>query len=182
MPGQYCGWVLERRRRSGTSLCVIKKPREWGGHRPHWAAEPEKIIIITYWVLTWVKLDLQTNRLMNRAVELKSSTSRRVSVFSSCQELYYTSPSGCALKGVGLRPLACWDCGLKFHRGLWFLSVVSVVCCHCKHESVPVGLCYNIRTNFVKLLFEILNNSDPWPLSKCLTFNTYSPLSYNGRK
>jgi hypothetical protein len=27
-------------------LCEIKKPRERGGHSPHWAAEPEKIIII----------------------------------------------------------------------------------------------------------------------------------------
>jgi hypothetical protein len=28
----------------GASLCVIKKPRERGGHSPRWAAEPEKII------------------------------------------------------------------------------------------------------------------------------------------
>jgi hypothetical protein len=27
----------------GASLCVIKKPRERGGHSPGWAAEPEKI-------------------------------------------------------------------------------------------------------------------------------------------
>jgi hypothetical protein len=26
-------------------------------------------------------------------------------------------PSGHALKGVGLRPLACWDCGFESHRG-----------------------------------------------------------------
>ena len=29
---------------------------------------------------------------------------------------------------------------------------------------------------------EILNNSNSWPSSICLTFKTYSPLSYNGRK
>jgi hypothetical protein len=29
----------------GSSLCVIKKPRERGGHSPCWAAESEKIII-----------------------------------------------------------------------------------------------------------------------------------------
>jgi hypothetical protein len=29
----------------GASLFVIKKPHERGGHSPHWAAEPEKIII-----------------------------------------------------------------------------------------------------------------------------------------
>jgi len=37
-------------------------------------------------------------------------------------------PSGCAVYGVGLRPLACWDCGVESHRGhgcqLWVLCVV----------------------------------------------------------
>ena len=36
--------------------------------------------------------------------------------------------------GVGLRPLACWDCGFESCRGHGCLSVVSVVCCH-------VGFC-----------------------------------------
>ena len=31
--------------------------------------------------------------------------------------------------GVGLRPLACWDCGFKYCRRHGCLSVVSVVCC-----------------------------------------------------
>jgi len=38
-------------------------------------------------------------------------------------------PSGRAVYGVGLRPLACWDCGLESHRGHGFFSVVSVVFC-----------------------------------------------------
>ena len=29
--------------------------------------------------------------------------------------------------GVGLRPLACWDCGFEYRRGHGCLSVVSVV-------------------------------------------------------
>jgi hypothetical protein len=29
----------------GASLCVIKKPREQGGHSPRWAAEPQKKIL-----------------------------------------------------------------------------------------------------------------------------------------
>jgi hypothetical protein len=29
----------------GASLCVIKKPRERGGHSPRWAAKPEIILI-----------------------------------------------------------------------------------------------------------------------------------------
>jgi hypothetical protein len=41
-------WSLVQRSPTdcGASLCVIKKPREQGGHRPRWATEPEKIIII----------------------------------------------------------------------------------------------------------------------------------------
>jgi hypothetical protein len=31
--------------------------------------------------------------------------------------------------GVGLRPLACWDCGFEFRRRHGCLSLVSVVCC-----------------------------------------------------
>jgi hypothetical protein len=30
---------------------------------------------------------------------------------------------------VGLRPLACWDCGFESRLGHGCLSVVSVVCC-----------------------------------------------------
>jgi hypothetical protein len=30
---------------------------------------------------------------------------------------------------VGLRPLACWDCGFEAHEGHGCLSVVIVVCC-----------------------------------------------------
>jgi hypothetical protein len=42
------GWSLVQRSPTdyGASLCVIKNPRERGGHSPRWAAEPEKIIII----------------------------------------------------------------------------------------------------------------------------------------
>jgi len=38
-------------------------------------------------------------------------------------------PSGHAVWGGGLRPLACWDCGLESHQGHRCLAVVSVVCC-----------------------------------------------------
>jgi len=40
-----------------------------------------------------------------------------------------TGPSGNAVEGVGLRPLACWDCGFESHRGHGCLSIVSVVWC-----------------------------------------------------
>jgi hypothetical protein len=73
------------------SLCMIKKPREWGGHRPRWAAKPEEIINNNNISSTDISKVGLTNWLMNTAVEPKSSTSRRVSVFSSCQILYCTS-------------------------------------------------------------------------------------------
>ena len=31
--------------------------------------------------------------------------------------------------GVGLRPLACWDCGLESRQGHGCISLASVVCC-----------------------------------------------------
>jgi hypothetical protein len=34
-----------------------------------------------------------------------------------------------ALYGVGLQPLACWDCGFESRRGHGCLSLVSAVCC-----------------------------------------------------
>ena len=40
-----------------------------------------------------------------------------------------TGPSGRAVYGVGLRPLACLNCGFESYRGHGCLSVVSVVCC-----------------------------------------------------
>ena len=42
----------------------------------------------------------------------------------------YSCPSGSrAIYDVGLRPLACWDCGYESRRGHGSLSLVSVVCC-----------------------------------------------------
>ena len=43
--------------------------------------------------------------------------------------VYMPVPVVARSKGVGLRPLACWDCGFESHRGHGCLSVVSVVCC-----------------------------------------------------
>ena len=34
-----------------------------------------------------------------------------------------------AVKGMGLRPLTCWDCGFESRRWHGCLSLVSVVCC-----------------------------------------------------
>ena len=41
----------------------------------------------------------------------------------------FASPSGLAVEGVGLRSLACCNCGFESHWGHRCLSVVSAVCC-----------------------------------------------------
>jgi hypothetical protein len=38
-------------------------------------------------------------------------------------------PSGRAVKGVGQRALACWNCGLESRWGQGCLSLVNVLCC-----------------------------------------------------
>jgi len=38
-------------------------------------------------------------------------------------------PSCRAVEAMGLRPLACWDCGFQFRRVRRCLFLVSVVCC-----------------------------------------------------
>jgi len=49
-------------------------------------------------------------------------------------------PSGRAVWGVGLRPLACWDCGFDSNRGHGCLSVVCVVCCQVQVSSTSWSL------------------------------------------
>jgi hypothetical protein len=48
----------------------------------------------------------------------------------TCNYSPYTQrqPSGCAVLGVGLPALACWDCGFESRRRHGCLSLVSVVC------------------------------------------------------
>jgi phage tail protein X len=50
------------------------------------------------------------------------------------------SPSGRAVWGVGLRPLACWDCGFKSRRRHGCLSVVSVVFCQVEASATSWSL------------------------------------------
>jgi len=45
-------------------------------------------------------------------------------------------PSGRAVKGVGLRPLACWDCAFEFRWGHGCLSLVSVVFRHVEDSAL----------------------------------------------
>jgi len=45
--------------------------------------------------------------------------------YSTTLSLAHTDSSGCAFQGVGLRPLACWDCGFESCRGM----DVTTECC-----------------------------------------------------
>jgi len=47
----------------------------------------------------------------------------------ACKRWQVPVPVAARSKDVGLRPIACWDCGFESHRGHGGLSVVSVVCC-----------------------------------------------------
>jgi hypothetical protein len=40
-----------------------------------------------------------------------------------------TNTSGHAVQGVGLRSLACWNCGFESHKIHRYLFLVNVVCC-----------------------------------------------------
>jgi hypothetical protein len=42
--------------------------------------------------------------------------------------------------GVGLRPIACWDCGFESRRGHGCLSLVSVVCCQVEVSAMGWSL------------------------------------------
>jgi hypothetical protein len=42
--------------------------------------------------------------------------------------------------GVGLRPLACWNCGFESHRVHGCLSLVSVVCCQVEVSASGLSL------------------------------------------
>jgi len=46
-----------------------------------------------------------------------------------------TSPTPIPVKGVGLQPLACWDCGFESSWRHGCLSVVNVVCCQVQFSA-----------------------------------------------
>jgi hypothetical protein len=51
--------------------------------------------------------------------------------------------------GVGLRPLACWDCGFESRRGHGCLSLVSVVCCQVEVSATGRSLVQRSPTECV---------------------------------
>jgi hypothetical protein len=58
----------------------------------------------------------------------------------------WAGPSGRAAKGLGLRPLACWDCGFESRQRNGCLSLLSVVCCQVEVSAASwscVQRCHN---------------------------------------
>ena len=56
-------------------------------------------------------------------------TFTRNPIISFIVPLQTAHPGGRAVYGIGLRPLAYWDCGIESRRRQGCLSLVSVVCC-----------------------------------------------------
>ena len=50
-------------------------------------------------------------------------------IITDITTIIITDPGGPAVQGVGLRPLACWDCGLESLRRHGYLYPVSVLFC-----------------------------------------------------
>jgi hypothetical protein len=48
---------------------------------------------------------------------------------------------------MGLRSIACWDCGFESHRGLGCLSLVNIVCCQAAFSASGWSLIQRIRTD-----------------------------------
>ena len=73
---------------------------------------------------------------------------------------------------MGLRQLACWDCGFESPLGLASLSLVSVVCCQVEVPASSCSLIQGISTE-VMCLTEYDSGSlimrRPWPSRDCYT-------------
>ena len=91
-----------------------------------------------------------------------------------CTNKLCSGPNGCAALGVGLRPLACWDCGLESHRGHGCLSGVSVVCCQVEVSATSWSLIQRSPTDYGGSLCVIYKPPEwggPSPLGGCRAKN-----------
>ena len=74
---------------------------------------------------------------------------------------FTADPSCRAVWRVGLRRLACWDCGFESHRGHGCLSVVSVACCQVEVSATSWSLVQRSPTVVCKLETSWMRR--PWP-------------------
>jgi hypothetical protein len=106
-----------------------KFSKRWPGitqptsHRSSCAAKPCVVQVFTYTCTHWfcrTHSDLL-------AAEKCCNLGAVVCLLPQGMKLSFADPSGRAVKGVGLRPLACWNCGFGSRWGQGCLSLVSVV-------------------------------------------------------
>jgi hypothetical protein len=48
--------------------------------------------------------------------------------------------SGCAVKGVGVQPTGCWDCGFEFRWGPGSRSLVCAILCQVEFPAMGRSL------------------------------------------
>jgi len=58
---------------------------------------------------------------------VKNKSMHVISINYNRHYIQLADPSGRAFKGVGLLPLACWDCGFESHNRFGCLFLVRVV-------------------------------------------------------
>jgi hypothetical protein len=84
----------------------------------------------------------------------------------------FANPAGCATWGLGLRPSACWDCGVRFPTGAWI--TVPYVCCVLSGRGLCVGL-INCPEESYRLWCIALNvNANPQQRADCRDMLHYS--------
>jgi hypothetical protein len=95
-------------------------------------------------------------------------------------------PGGPAVWSMGLRPLACWDCGFECRWGHGCLSVVNVVCCQIEvsptgwsfiqRSPTECGMCLN------ECNFEVTIMRRPWSIRGCRVMERRSAVIYKETK
>jgi hypothetical protein len=92
---------------------------------------------------------------------------------ANCREAIgvIVDPSGRAVWGVGLRPLAYWDCGFESRREHGCLFLVSVVCCQVEVSASGWSLFQRSPTEWdvSELDHESSIKWRPWPTGGCCT-------------
>jgi hypothetical protein len=65
------------------------------------------------------------------------------------REKIIADPSGRAVSGIGLRPLACWDCGFESHRMHGCLPFLNAVFCQVEVSATGRSLVQGRPTEYV---------------------------------